>query len=188
MFGQTGHLLPTMRTNGIIMTEAGNDVLVYDSDTHALHTLNQVVVSVWNACDGQQTLASLATVTGLDTDTVQQALAQLAAANLLDGALPEAIKPAQSRRAFMKKAAVASAVPVLVSVSAPMATSAASRDCGRSCVPFIGECFSFDDPFTCSICLPFSQVCGPVPADFSSARMAMNVDTVIAIEHELWGE
>jgi hypothetical protein len=177
-----------MRTNGIVMTEAGSDALVYDSDTHALHTLNPVVVSVWNACDGQQTLASLATVTGLDTDTVQQALAQLAGANLLDGALPEGIRPAQSRRAFMKKAAVGVAVPVIVSVTASTAASAASQDCGRSCAPFTGECFSFDDPFTCSICLPFSRVCGPIPADFASARMAMTPETVIAIEHELWGE
>lgn len=196
--GLLPYLIPGVRTTGIVMTAAGTDTLVYDNETHALHTLNQSVTLVWNACDGSQTVSSLAATTGLDAETVQQALVQLSEANLLAAPLPATVKPAQSRRAFMKKAAVGVAVPVIVSVTSAAAAQAASPlngDCGSPCNVLQGACFNGGDP--CWICIPTSWAgtgyCGTETGGTGNgfARSANSVgsaDQAYAIEQQLWDE
>jgi len=140
------------------MTEAGGEVLVYDEQSHHIHRLNQVSAAVWRHCDGRRTVADLATETGMAAEMVQVALGKLADARLLDGDLPAGVRAAgQSRRSFLKKAAVAGgvALPVLVSISAPTAAQTTSQPptptpCGgvnQPCCPvagsLVGSCNSF---------------------------------------------
>lgn len=120
--------VPAARFENLVMTEAEREVLVYDQSSHHMHHLNQTSATIWRLCDGQRTVADLTLETraelGADVtdDMVVVAVAKLADANLLDGALASELRGStQSRRSFMRKAAVAGAVaiPTIVSTTVP---------------------------------------------------------------------
>jgi hypothetical protein len=131
-------IVPAARFEHLVMTEAGGEVLVYDETSHHIHRLNQASATVWRLCDGRRTVAALASESGMTVEMVQVALGKLADARLLDGDLPAGARAAaQSRRSFLRKAAVAGvAVPVIASVSAPDA--AASHSTGN-CIPALTD-------------------------------------------------
>jgi hypothetical protein len=83
---------------------------------------------VWRLCDGERTASEIAVEAGLKHDAVKFALRTLEDAKLLDGTLASELRGTQSRRAFMRKAAIAGAVPAIVSISAPTAAMAATGD------------------------------------------------------------
>lgn len=121
--------VPNRRMDDLVVTESGGDILLYDERTFALHTLNEVAVRVWDNIDDAQTLRDLTVLSGLDVETVKQSLKQLQDINLLDGALPAEARPTGSRRSFLKKAGIAAAaVPVIASVTAPMASAQITGD------------------------------------------------------------
>jgi hypothetical protein len=124
--------LPRARTAELITTEVGDQVLVYDLQRHHIHHLNPTSATVWQLCDGRRTVGDLARAAGIDDEAARLAVRQLADADLLDGTLsPEVGSARQSRRRFMKRAAIAGvAVPVIVSVSAPQAAAQSSALCG----------------------------------------------------------
>lgn len=120
------------------MSQVGDEVLVYDETTHAIHRLNPTSHLVWSACDGTRTLPAIRQVAGaglgaeVSEDVVRLALTQLAATNLLDGPIPTGVKePRQSRRTVLRRMAIAGGVtlPVLVSISAPTAAVAGFSLC-----------------------------------------------------------
>lgn len=121
-------IVPAARIKELVTNEVDGEVLVYDQATHHIHHLNETSAAVWRLCDGQRTLAEVARAAGIRPETVQVALGKLADASLLRDELALDLRaPAQSRRAFMKKAAIAGAIPAIVSVTAPLAAQAASR-------------------------------------------------------------
>jgi hypothetical protein len=122
----------------LVITESGAEVLVYDVNRHQIHHLNEVSAVVWRLLDGRRTLADVASAaqrqlgTEVSKETVLQAVAKLAGANLLDGApASDWSPPAQSRRAFLRKAGVAGAiaVPAIVSITAPAFAGAGFSIC-----------------------------------------------------------
>lgn len=117
--------MPVQRVDGLVITEAGDDVLIYDQNTYSLHTLNKQSYQVWQHCDGIATIDSVAVVTGMSVDVVKRALTQLEDALLLEAPLNESLRSNESRRSFMKKAGIV-AIPAIVSVSVPLAQAAAS--------------------------------------------------------------
>lgn len=126
----TETLVPTARTSDLATTQVKDEVLVYDEQRHHIHNLNQVAATVWRFCDGQRTVRDVALITSIDEDAVRIALRKLEDANLLDGSLSTEMRgDAQSRRAFMKRAAIAGAValPTIVSITAPQAAAASSH-------------------------------------------------------------
>lgn len=131
--------VPAMRTTELVTTASKDEVLVYDQAAHHIHHLNASAAKVWYLCDGQRSVAAIAMETGLTPDAVKLALRTLEDAQLLDGTLASELRGTQSRRAFMKKATIAGAVPAIVSVTAPIAASAASGDCGKTCTSN-GQC------------------------------------------------
>lgn len=135
---------PMARLDHLVVNEVGDEVLVYDQTTHAIHHLNAASTTVWRGCDGHTPVAGIAMSAGLTEETVRMALAKLADAGLLTTALPAALGgAAQSRRTFMKKAAIAGTIPAIVSVTAPLAAQAQSL--------FFGTCTRiFDTISDCS--------------------------------------
>jgi hypothetical protein len=126
-----------------VTTESKDDVLVYDTQTHHIHHLNQISAAVWRLCDGRRTLDDVtremqaSAPGGVGEDVVRLALTKLESANLLDSELDSSLRAyGQSRRKFLRRAAVAGAiaVPVVVSMTAPQAAFAGSTSCGQSCV------------------------------------------------------
>jgi len=128
-------LAPRARVTDLVITEAAGEVLVYDQVTHHIHHLNRMSVVVWRLCDGRRTADDLVRLSrmklGGDVDrlAVRLALTKLDEARLLDGPLDHGLRvTGTSRRSLVKRAAVASAIPAIVSISAPTAAMASS-DC-----------------------------------------------------------
>jgi hypothetical protein len=129
---------------GLVTTEVGDDVLVYDQDSHQIHQLNASSAAVWRLCDGRRSVNDIALASKLTQDTVRIALARLADSNLLNGPLPVELRlTGQTRRKLMKRAALAGAGATIVSITAPLAAHAQSPlRCARgSCSGDVaGEC------------------------------------------------
>jgi hypothetical protein len=121
--------VPAARVENLVTTTSKDEVLVYDQDRHHIHHLNPTAAAVWSLCNGRRTVTEVAQAAGVDEEAVRLALRKLEDANLLDGTLEAGVRgTTQSRRSFMKKAAVAGAiaVPAIVSISAPHAAAAQS--------------------------------------------------------------
>lgn len=145
---------PMARLAHMVMSHVGEEVLVYDETTHAIHRLNPTSHLVWSLCDGTRSLpdlaqaASAALGTEVTDAVVRLALSQLASAKLLDGDLSLVQKePRQSRRTVLRRLAIAGgvALPVLVSISAPTAVQAQSclglgTPCSSSAQCCLGLC------------------------------------------------
>jgi hypothetical protein len=131
-------MIPGARQVGLVTSEVGGEVLVYDQDSNHIHQLNETSAAVWRLCDGRRSVTNIA----MAADLVRLALAKLADANLLAGELATDVRvTGKSRRAFMKKAAVAGtiAIPVVASVSAPTAAGTSSTGNG-TCPASVQNC------------------------------------------------
>jgi hypothetical protein len=127
--------VPAARMVDLVTTESKDEVLVYDQAVHHIHHLNATAAKVWRLCNGERTVSEIAAEAGINVDAVKLALRTLEDAQLLDGPLPAAMRGTQSRRAFMKKAAVAGiTVPAIVSISAPLASAQGSAPYTTDCV------------------------------------------------------
>jgi hypothetical protein len=136
-------VVPVARLDHLMMSHVGDEVLVYDQTTHAIHRLNAITHLVWTLCDGSRTVPGISqeVEAALRAETseavVRLALSQLAGAQLLDSALPADMRqPRSSRRVMLQRMAIAGgvALPALVSVSAPAsATHGSCHALGSSC-------------------------------------------------------
>jgi len=121
----------------LVITESADEVLVYDKHRHEIHHLNQTSAVIWRLCDGRRSVSSLAHEANMDMQAVQFALTKLDEANLLESPLGAGLRVSSpSRRAFLKKAAIAgAAVPVIASISAPnaAANSSCTQGAGSDC-------------------------------------------------------
>lgn len=123
--------VPAARTVDLVTTESKDEALVYDLTAHHIHHLNATATKVWRLCDGERMVGEIAAESGLAEDAVKLALRTLEDAKLLDGPLKTTMRGAQSRRAFMKKAAIAGvSVPAIVSITA--SSAAANQSCNGS--------------------------------------------------------
>ena len=145
-------LTPQARSNGIVVEELTDEVLVYDLDRDRAHCLNQTAAKVWRLCDGNSSPAEIAARLDVKLEpaaaqeVVWTAIDQLGRAGLLDKKLKRPTA-AISRRDVMKKIAVAAAigVPMVTSVVAPKASHAATcrpsnAACGSSAQCCSGVC------------------------------------------------
>lgn len=129
----TALTVPAARTIDLVTTESKDEVLVYDQAVHHIHHLNATAAKVWRLCNGERTVSEIALEAGIAEDAVKLALRTLEDAQLLDAPLATTMRGTQSRRSFMKKAAVAGvAVPAIISISAPSAS--AGQSCPGGCL------------------------------------------------------
>jgi hypothetical protein len=152
---------PQARTDGVVVVDLPDEVLVYDEARHRAHCLSPTAALVWKQCDGRTTVAALgrrlAAHPGgrsLDRATVELALAELARARLLvEPAVRRADGSRLTRREVLRRAglAAAAAVPLVASVTVPAVSSAAS------CLPFGAACTSGSE--CCSGCC--TGICFP---------------------------
>ena len=132
--------LPQSRTDQLVIQQAADETLVYDLDSHKAHCLNRAASAVWSRCDGTTTVSEMAEILerdlGIpaDDDVVRLALSQLQKAKLLDGPFQMPfVGAAPARRVVIKRmgllGAAALLLPVITSIVAPTAVSAAT------CIP-----------------------------------------------------
>ena len=127
--------LPHARTTDLVTREMPDEILVYDLKRHKAHCLNQTAALVWKHCDGQRTIADIAGLIGndlgttVDERTVWLAVERLGKAHLLEERVnPPAGSPRLSRREAVRRLGLgaALAMPVVISIVAPTAVSAAT--------------------------------------------------------------
>jgi Coenzyme PQQ synthesis protein D (PqqD) len=130
------------RTEGLVVEEIGDELLVYDLDTDEAHSLDPVAAAIWRACDGTTTTADIAARLNLDEGAVQATLKHLGELNLLTGEA-RVVAVTHSRRAVLRRGLVAGAagavaIPVIRSIVAP-ATADAISVC-QATIPFGSPC------------------------------------------------
>ena len=113
-------LTPATRAD-LIVSDLGDETLVFDPRSNAVHTLSPFAASVFRRC-GAQDASSIATALNVTRSDVEAAVDSLSSASLLNTGL--------SRRSLMRAGVVAAgtvvAVPLVTSVLAPAAASAIS--------------------------------------------------------------
>jgi hypothetical protein len=142
-----GSVHPIARTEGLVVKQLDDEVLIYDLERHRAHCLNQASALVWRACDGTRAVPELTAMIeesapGWDEDTTNLALSQLEKRHLLSDPLPphQGERTLTRRDVFRKAAftglAIGVGIPVVKSIVAPTPAQAAS------CLPTGSGCSS----------------------------------------------
>jgi hypothetical protein len=134
-----------MRTQGLVIDDLPDEVLVYDLERQSAHCLNRTAALVWRSCDGNTSAAKIARRLELELDAsfneelVWMALGQLEKLHLLEQSVSV---PSQfshlSRRQLIRNLGLAAAValPVVTSIVVPTAVQAATcQQSGNPCIP-----------------------------------------------------
>ena len=131
---------PKSRSEKLIQRQLDGDLLLYDLDSFKAHSLNPSAALVFELCDGKRSVEELARTVaerlGMDDGApiVHLALDRLHAAKLLEKGSFAATTKVISRRELLKAlGAAASLLPVVSSLLAPTALSAASTIAVGTC-------------------------------------------------------
>ena len=143
----TEALMPRARRDELVVEELPDETLVYDLKDHEAHCLNPTAALAWQQCDGRTTVSEMAGILaqelGLPPDEgiVWLALDRLRRAKLLEDGLdiPGGVA-SHSRRALVRRLAVIGGLsillPVVSSISSPLAAAAASMTTTAGCRAF----------------------------------------------------
>ncbi|HZS47026.1 MAG TPA: PqqD family protein, partial [Blastocatellia bacterium] len=126
---------PKARSEDLLITEKGDELVIYDLKRFKIHNLNSTSVLVWKACDGSRTVPEIVAFLGnqsgteIDERVVWYTLKRLQGAYLFAESLE---LPAQAgritRRDLIAVAGLAGivALPVITSIIAPTPAQAQS--------------------------------------------------------------
>ena len=117
---------PKARSDKLLVYEIGQELVVYDPERHKAHRLNATAAIVWRKFDGKTSVEQIADEMECDQSVVMLALDHLKQAHLLTS---EDSGTVSRRTALRKVASIAAAgmvLPVVASISAPLAATAQS--------------------------------------------------------------
>jgi hypothetical protein len=144
--------LPKARRDGLLEEAIGEELLLYDRDSHTAHCLSPLAASVWRHCDGEHDATELAGLAGVSESLVAAALHELREKDLLDaapGLMQGTVRDISRRDAIGRVArygAAAAAGSLIVSATAATPAMASS---GAACKPKSGT--------TCCTCTPDTE-------------------------------
>jgi hypothetical protein len=124
---------PRARTEGLLFSPLNDELVIYDTERDAAHSLNRATSLVWQHCDGKTSVRQLAELLAqelsapVDEQVVWLALQQLDRNHLLQ--TPVVLPAAKiSRRALARRIGLvaATALPVVTSLVVPPAVAAVS--------------------------------------------------------------
>lgn len=124
---------PLSRKDDLVVQELNGEVLIYDLRENKAFCLNETSALVWQACDGNNSIADIGKRVGSE-DIVWLALDELKKERLVEsGSLPTDKFDGLSRRDVIRKIGIGSmiALPVVASLVAPTAMQAQSA-CGNA--------------------------------------------------------
>ncbi|MBI3652531.1 MAG: PqqD family peptide modification chaperone [Acidobacteria bacterium] len=131
----TEEIKPQARSEGLVIQELADEVLVYDLQRDKAHCLNRTAALVWQHSDGQNSIAEIAAQVGqktgaaVDEALVWLALEQLSKAHLLPAIVKAEVgKKSLTRREVIRRLGIGAAVaiPIVTSIVAPLAVQAAT--------------------------------------------------------------
>jgi hypothetical protein len=76
--------LPRARQDGLLEEAVGEELLLYDQESHTAHCLSPVAACVWRHCDGEHDVSDFAQLVGASENLVADALHELREKDLLD--------------------------------------------------------------------------------------------------------
>lgn len=119
---------PQRRSEGIVSERVDDDLVIYDQESHQAHSLAGAAVSVWDQCDGSLSVEEIGRAVGIQSELVEQALAELSRCGLLDEG-PVLVRDYSRREAAVRFAKVGGAAfmaPMIYSVVIAAPASALS--------------------------------------------------------------
>jgi hypothetical protein len=123
--------LPRARHESLLEERVGEELLLYDQESHTAHCLSPIAACVWRHCDGEHDLTGLAEVAGASESLVAAALRELREKDLLatEPQLTESTVLGESRREAIGRAARygAAAAAGSMIISATAATPAMAQ-------------------------------------------------------------
>ena len=131
-------IAPRARSEGLLVQELSQELLVYDTERHKAHCLNTTAAFIWKHCDGRRSVHEIAQHlektlgTSIDEDVVWCALSQLEKDHLLEKKIEwPAGTERISRRELVRRLGIgaAIAIPIVTSIIAPKAAYAGSPTC-----------------------------------------------------------
>lgn len=130
----TNITLPRARSEGLIIENLEDEVLVYDLSRQKSHCLNQAAVLIWKHCDGQTSFAQMARIIKKEMNesaTEQEiwlGLKQLAGAHLLEERLniPTDLAKVSRRKLIRRMGLTAATLPLILTITAPTAKAQGS--------------------------------------------------------------
>ena len=137
MTKQNNHA-PKALSENIVTQKIGDELLIYNLETHRAMSLNSTVACVWELCDGTKNLSEIhrqaerQLKSALPEEAIVLALDELKKNKLFAetdrGSESEKTLSEMSRRAMIRRVglATAAAIPVIMAISAPHAVHAAS--------------------------------------------------------------
>jgi hypothetical protein len=131
--------LPRARRDGLLEEEVGEELLLYDQNSHTAHCLSPVAACVWRHCDGERDVAELAELAGASEGLVVGALHELREKGLLvvEPELMQGVVPGVSRREAIGRGvrygAAAAAGSMIVSATAATPAMASSGETLMCC-------------------------------------------------------
>lgn len=156
----SGRANPLARTDGLIVKELVDEVLVYDREDDRAHCLNETAAFVWRRCDGRTTPRAIADLLGKEKNVkpderiVWLALDQLQDRNLLARpVVPPPTLAGMNRRQMVRAMGIAAivAVPVVTSIVAPTPAQAATcLASGSACTSSAQCCSGLCNANTCA--------------------------------------
>jgi hypothetical protein len=131
--------LPRARQDGLLEEAIGEELLLYDQESHTAHCLSPIAACVWRHCDGERDVNELAGLAGVSESLVADALHELREKDLLVAGpqLMQSTIPGVSRREAIGRAArygaAAAAGSMIVSATAATPAMAESGEKGPEC-------------------------------------------------------
>ncbi len=162
---------PRARQDGLLKEAVGEELLLYDRDSHTAHCLSPIAACVWRHCDGEHDLTGLAELAETSERLVADALHELREKDLLvaEPQLMQNTIPGESRREAIGRVArygaAAAAGSMVVSATAATPAMAASLVCCQCVDVNKNNCF-------CQVAMgtQTTKTCN----EFCKARMTCN--------------
>jgi len=130
---------PRARRDGLLEEGVGEELLLYDQESHTAHCLSPIAACIWRHCDGEHAIAELAQLTGVSEGLVTGALHELREKDLLiaEPTLAQSTISGISRREAIGRAArygvAATAGSMIVSATAATPAMASSGEKPKEC-------------------------------------------------------
>lgn len=143
-------VIPVAREIDLVIQELEDELLVFDLKTNKAHCLNQTASTIWNFCDGKNTISDITKLLEIHTgakipdNLIWLAIDQLNERELFEDRL-EARFAGQSRREILKKIGLVTVVsfPIVASITAPTAAMA------TACSGTVASCLNCADGTPC---------------------------------------
>ena len=119
-------MTPKARESRLLVYQVEDEVVVYDRTRKQAHRLNEAAARVWNRLDGEKTVSEIAGELDVDESVVALAVDDLASAQLLESGEPLSVSRRSALRRVASAAAVGVLLPLVTSISAPLAAMAKS--------------------------------------------------------------